>query len=50
LQHWLYSGVELQGLLLSSGFTTVRLYGSFEGTAYGPEATRLIAVARRGAA
>lgn len=47
MQHWLYSGAELQGLLLSSGFTTVRLYGNFEGAAYGPDATRLIAVARK---
>lgn len=47
MQHWLYSGVELQGLLLGSGFTTVQLYGNFEGAAYGPGATRLIAVARK---
>jgi hypothetical protein len=45
LQHWLYSGAELKGLLLDSGFTTVQLYGTFEGAAYGPGATRLIAVA-----
>jgi 2-polyprenyl-3-methyl-5-hydroxy-6-metoxy-1,4-benzoquinol methylase len=47
MQHWLYSGAELRGLLLSSGFTTVRLYGNFEGAAYDPDATRLIAVARK---
>jgi SAM-dependent methyltransferase len=47
LYHWLYAGVELKELLLSSGFATVQLYGNFEGAAYGPGATRLIAVARK---
>ena len=47
LRHWLYAGAELKELLLSSGFTTVQLYRNFEGAAYGPEATRLIAVARK---
>jgi SAM-dependent methyltransferase len=36
--HDLFSGV---------GFADVRLYGSFDGTPYGPQALRLIAVARK---
>jgi SAM-dependent methyltransferase len=50
LQHWLYSGVELKELLLGSGFTSVQLYGTFEGAEYGPGATRLIAVAGKSGA
>jgi SAM-dependent methyltransferase len=44
-RHWLYSGSELQQLLASVGFSTVRLYGNLEGAPYGPGASRLIAVA-----
>jgi hypothetical protein len=47
LRHWLYSGYELKELLLSVGFSRVQLYGSFEGTEYGPAANRLIAVAHK---
>lgn len=49
LRLWIYAGAELRELLMSSGFETVQLYGNFEGAAYGPEATRLIAVARKSA-
>lgn len=44
----LYSGSELRCLLLDSGFDAVRLFGDMEGNAYDSEATRLVAVARRG--
>ena len=40
-------GSELKNLLLGSGFAQVKLYGSFEGEAYGVEAVRLIAVAKK---
>jgi SAM-dependent methyltransferase len=46
-EHYLYSGPGLQERLLSSGFASVRLYGDLEGAPYGPEAMRLVAVARR---
>jgi len=42
-----YAGAELKVLLGSIGFTTVQLYGRFEGAAYGPGANRLIAVAHK---
>ncbi|NJN14469.1 MAG: class I SAM-dependent methyltransferase [Planctomycetes bacterium] len=42
----LYSGAELKALLLAAGFTEVKLYGDFDGREYGPEASRLVAVAR----
>ena len=41
----LYSGYELKELLKQAGFGTVRLFGDLQGNAYGPEASRLIAVA-----
>jgi SAM-dependent methyltransferase len=44
-EHHLYSGPELQDLLLSCGFDTVRLYGDLQGAPYGPAALRLVAVA-----
>ena len=47
LEHWLYSGQELKRLLERVGFTEIELYGSLDGAAYGPEAERLIAVARK---
>lgn len=43
----LYSGAELKRLLEEVGFREVELYGDFEGSPYGPEAKRLIAVGRR---
>jgi hypothetical protein len=46
-RHWLYSGYELNELLLSVGFARVQLYGSFTGGVYGLGAIRLIAVARK---
>lgn len=47
IRHWIYSGAELEDLLLGVGFGRVDLYGSLDGEPYGPEAKRLIAVARR---
>jgi SAM-dependent methyltransferase len=47
LRHWIYSGREIHDLFSGVGFADVRLYGSFDGTPYGPQALRLIAVARK---
>ena len=46
--HWVYSGRELAGMLARAGFAAVRLFGDFAGSPYGPEASRLVAVAERG--
>lgn len=43
----LYTGTELERLLLDVGFADVKLHGSLDGRPYGPGATRLVAVARR---
>lgn len=45
--HTVYSGQELRSLLEQAGFEKIRLYGNLKGDTYGPEATRLIAVARK---
>lgn len=42
-----YSGLELRDRLELAGFTSVRLYGSLGGDPYGPDAERLVAVARK---
>jgi SAM-dependent methyltransferase len=47
-EHYLYSGPGLQDRLLSCGFASVRLYGDLQGSPYGPDALRLVAVARKG--
>jgi hypothetical protein len=47
-EHYLYSGPGLQDRLLSCGFAGVRLYGDLEGSPYGPDALRLVVVARKG--
>ncbi len=46
-EHYLYSGQGLEERLLKSGFASVRLYGDLGGSPYGPEARRLVAVARK---
>jgi hypothetical protein len=46
-EHHLYSGSELHGRLLSCGFSSVRLFGDLQGSPYGPDATRLVAVASK---
>jgi len=45
--HTVYSGQELKDRLLQVGFAKVRLFGNLDGDEYGPEATRLIAVAQK---
>jgi SAM-dependent methyltransferase len=45
--HALYSGRELKALLLESGFVKVCLFGNLEGTPYGLDASRLVALARK---
>lgn len=47
--HWIYSAVELEALLLESGFRQVTFYGDLKGAAYDHEAKRLVAVARKAA-
>jgi SAM-dependent methyltransferase len=44
-EHHLYSGSGLQDRLRSCGFSSVRLFGDLQGSPYGPDATRLVAVA-----
>jgi ubiquinone/menaquinone biosynthesis C-methylase UbiE len=46
--HTIYSGQELKDLLRRAGFADVRLYGDLDGQPYGPDALRLVAVARKG--
>jgi SAM-dependent methyltransferase len=50
LRHWLYSAREIRDLLASVGFTDVAIYGGFDGAPYGPQAQRLVAVARKAVA
>ena len=45
--HTLYSGQELRDRMELAGFVDVRLYGDFDGRAYGTKAERLIAVGRK---
>lgn len=45
--HTLYSGQELNDRLRQAGFADVKLYGEIDGRPYGPDAPRLIAVARK---
>jgi ubiquinone/menaquinone biosynthesis C-methylase UbiE len=45
--HTIYSGEELRDRLLRAGFANVTLYGNLDGDDYGPNAERLIAVARK---
>jgi SAM-dependent methyltransferase len=43
--HTVYSGEELRALMLRAGFSEVKLYGDFDGSEYGINCTRLVAVA-----
>ena len=43
----LYSGHELSAALKRAGFDDVKIYGDLKGSAYGPNASRLIAVGRK---
>jgi len=47
VKHRIYSGAELQAILLASGFASVELYGTLDGTPYEHEhPAKLVAVAR----
>ncbi|MBZ5611141.1 MAG: class I SAM-dependent methyltransferase [Acidobacteriia bacterium] len=46
-EHTIYSGRELKERLISSGFADVKLFGDPQGGPYGPDALRLVAVARK---
>jgi SAM-dependent methyltransferase len=46
-RHWLYSGTELKAMLARAGFAEIRLCGGLDGAPYGPQARRLVAVARK---
>jgi len=48
--HTLYSGQELRLLLDQAGFSEVKLFGHLDGRPYGPDAPRLVAVARKAVA
>lgn len=45
--HTIYSGEEMRSLLLRVGFSKVSLYGDFDGSEFGVNARRLVAVARK---
>lgn len=45
LRFWVFAGRELKDLLYSAGFKHVKVYGDFDGAAYGPNASRLVAIA-----
>ena len=45
--HTLYSGQELKSLIEKAGFEEIKLFGDLDGNEYGPEASRLIVVARK---
>lgn len=46
--HTLYSGQELKTLFERAGFVDVELFGGLDGSEYGPEAKRLVALGRKG--
>ncbi len=46
-ENTIYSGRELKDRLLSCGFRDVRLFGDLQGSPYGLDAARLVAVARK---
>jgi len=48
-EHTIYSGRELKDRLVASGFADVKLFGDLGGSCYGLDASRLVAVARKGA-
>jgi SAM-dependent methyltransferase len=45
--HTIYSGQELKDMLRTAGFAEVKLFGDLDGQPYGPDAARLVAVARK---
>ena len=47
MRHRLYSAAELEGLMKGVGFEEVEVHGGFDGSAYGPDSSRLVAVGRK---
>jgi SAM-dependent methyltransferase len=47
LRHWLYSAREIRDLFAGVGFADTAIYGGLDGSTYGPQAQRLVAVARK---
>jgi SAM-dependent methyltransferase len=47
LRHWLYSAREIRDLFASVGFTDIAIYGGLDASSYGPQAQRLVAVAKK---
>jgi SAM-dependent methyltransferase len=47
LRHWIYSGREFKQLLTAAGFSDITFCGDLDGKPYGPDAARMIAVARK---
>jgi len=44
---WIFSALELKGLLTDAGFRKITFYGNFDGAPYNPDANRLITVAEK---
>jgi len=44
---WVFSAHELKDLLAEAGFSNINIYGDLDGNTYGPDATRLVAFARK---
>ncbi|MEF8874572.1 MAG: hypothetical protein V5A88_07890, partial [Candidatus Thermoplasmatota archaeon] len=42
LSHWVYSAKELKDMLKRVGFSSVEVYGNYEGEPYDEEANRLV--------
>jgi SAM-dependent methyltransferase len=47
LRHWLYSAREIRNLFASVGFTDIAIYGGLDASPYGPQAQRLVALAKK---
>jgi SAM-dependent methyltransferase len=45
--HTIYSGQELKDRMIRVGFSDIKLYGNLDGDKYGPNAQRLIVIARK---
>jgi SAM-dependent methyltransferase len=44
---WIYSAREIRDMLTQAGFEEIAIYGDFERAPYGPQAKRLVGVARK---
>ncbi len=47
ISHWVYSAVELRGMLTAYGFREVQIYGDLAGAPYDTNANRLVVVAKK---